>query len=196
VIWDYKSGFTGTERGVAVAAGRIFAALGGEHVVALNQQTGALIWQTQVGTAGMRGHLYALHAADGTAAWAFATTAGPGQPGHSSWKGTSWKLGGGDVWMAPAIDPKLGTIYLAVANPEPRVSGAVRAGRNLYTNSLVALNWKTGKLRWYFQSVHHYPPHRQRPLRPRGAESRYIRQQDRLALLSERQDRKAGASGA
>ena len=186
VIWEYRSGFAGTERGVAVAAGRVFAALGHEHVVALNQQTGAVIWQTQVGTpgqdtsangsatpwtlyfrglvyvgtenggsAGMRGHLYALHASDGTVAWSFAGTAGPGQPGHSSWKGTSWMLGGGDIWMAPAADPQLGMIYVAVANPEPRVSGAARAGKDLYTNSLVALNSVTGKLDWYFQSVHH-----------------------------------------
>ena len=64
-------------------------------------------------------------------------------------------LGGGDVWMAPAVDPQLGLLYLAVANPEPRVSGAARAGNDLYTNSLVALNAATGKLDWYFQSVHH-----------------------------------------
>ena len=57
--------------------------------------------------------------------------------------------------MAPAVDPALGLIYLAVANPEPRVSGAARAGNNLYTNSLVALNATTGKLIWHFQSVHH-----------------------------------------
>jgi PQQ-dependent dehydrogenase (methanol/ethanol family) len=186
VSWEYKSGFAGNERGVAVADGRVFAAVGGEHVLALNQKTGARIWHTQVGTAGqdtaangsstpwtlyfnglvyvgtengggsgMRGHLYALHASNGTPAWNFAGTAGPGQPGHASWKGTSWKLGGGDAWMAPAVDPSLGMIYLAVANPEPRVSGAARAGNNLYTNSLVALNASTGKLIWYFQSVHH-----------------------------------------
>jgi PQQ-dependent dehydrogenase (methanol/ethanol family) len=186
VAWEYKSGFAGTERGVAVAGGRVFAALGGEHVVALNQKTGALIWRAQVGTpgqdtaangaatpwtlyfrglvlvgtenggaAGMRGHLYALRASTGAVAWSFAGTAGPGQPGHNTWKGSSWKLGGGDVWMAPAVDPQLGLLYLAVANPEPRVDGAARAGNDLYTNSLVALRASTGKLAWYFQSVHH-----------------------------------------
>ena len=103
----------------------------------------------------MRGHLYALHASNGTVAWSFAGTAGPGQPGHGSWKGTSWMLGGGDVWMAPTVDAQLGMIYVAVANPQPRVSGAARAGDDLYTNSLVALNAATGKLDWYFQSVRH-----------------------------------------
>jgi plastocyanin len=57
--------------------------------------------------------------------------------------------------MAPAVDAQLGMIYVAVANPEPRVSGAARAGPDLYTNSLVALDAATGKLDWYFQSVHH-----------------------------------------
>jgi outer membrane protein assembly factor BamB len=52
VIWEYKSGLPGAERGVAVAGGRVLAALGGEHEVALNQQTGAVIWLTQVGTPG------------------------------------------------------------------------------------------------------------------------------------------------
>jgi PQQ-dependent dehydrogenase (methanol/ethanol family) len=107
------------------------------------------------GASGMRGHLYALRASTGAVAWSFAGTAGPGQPGHDTWKGSSWKLGGGDAWMAPAVDPQLGLIYLAVANPEPRVDGAARAGNDLYTNSLVALRWNTGKVAWYFQSVHH-----------------------------------------
>jgi PQQ-dependent dehydrogenase (methanol/ethanol family) len=107
------------------------------------------------GGTGGRGHLYALRATNGAVAWSFAGTAGPGQPGHGTWKGTSWMLGGGDVWMAPAVDAQLGLIYVAVGNPEPRVSGAARAGNDLYTNSLVALNAATGKLVWYFQSVHH-----------------------------------------
>ena len=180
VIWEYQSGFPGTERGVAVAGGRVFAALGGEHVVALNRQTGAQIWLTRVGTpgqdtaangsatpwtmyadglvftgtenggsSGMRGHLYALRASDGSLAWTFAGT------GQGTWKGSSWRLGGGDAWMAPAFDARLGLLYLTLGNPEPRVMGAARAGNDLYTNSLVALNARTGKLAWHFQSVHH-----------------------------------------
>ncbi|HUZ56270.1 MAG TPA: PQQ-binding-like beta-propeller repeat protein [Streptosporangiaceae bacterium] len=186
VIWKYTSGLTGTERGVAVGNGLVFSALGGEHVVALSQQTGSPRWQVQVGTpgqdttangsatpwtlyykglvlvgtengggSGMRGHIYALRASNGSVAWSFAATAGPGQAGHGSWAGDSWLLGGGDVWMPPAIDPRLGLIYLTLANPEPRTDGAARAGNNLYTNSLVALRWNTGKLVWHFQSVHH-----------------------------------------
>ena len=188
VIWEYRPTFSGraTERSVTVAGGRVYAALGGEHIVALNQQTGRLDWVAQVGTPGQdvaangaetnwtlyfdglvfvgtedggaqggRGHLYALRAGTGTVAWSFATTAAPGQPGGGSWAGDSWQSGGGDAWMAPAIDPRLGWLYLAVGNPEPRTLGVDRAGDDLYTNSLVALNVRTGSLEWWFQSVHH-----------------------------------------
>ncbi|HEX9065644.1 MAG TPA: PQQ-binding-like beta-propeller repeat protein [Streptosporangiaceae bacterium] len=185
VLWTYNSGYPGTERGVAVGNGVVYSALGGEHVVALNQKTGALLWQTQVGTpgqdtgangsqtpwtlyfrglvlvgtengggSGMRGHVYALRAGDGTLAWKFAST-DPGSPGHRTWSGNSWRLGGGDAWMPPAVDPQLGLIYMTLANPEPRTLGAARAGRNLYTNSVVALRWNTGQVAWHFQSVHH-----------------------------------------
>jgi PQQ-dependent dehydrogenase (methanol/ethanol family) len=185
VLWKYKSAHLGVERSVAVGAGRVFSALPDRRVIALDQKTGRLIWETQVGTpgqdtakdsgtpwtlyyhglvfagtengggAGLRGHLYALHASSGKLAWSFAATAGPGQPGHRSWKGRSWRLGGGDAWMAPAIDPQLGLVYLALANPQPRTAAASRAGDDFYTNSLVALHWDTGKLAWWFQSVHH-----------------------------------------
>jgi PQQ-dependent dehydrogenase (methanol/ethanol family) len=180
IIWEYKSGLPNETRGVAVGDGQVYAAVGKATIIALNQTTGALDWSTQVGTAGqdaasdgaltawvsyygglvytgtrrggdpqIRGHVYALHAATGTLAWSFATTLA------SSWEGTSWELGGGDVWLPPAIDPQLGLIYVTVANPTPRTIGGARAGDDLYTNSIVALRWDTGKVVWHFQSVHH-----------------------------------------
>jgi PQQ-dependent dehydrogenase (methanol/ethanol family) len=186
IVWEYKSGFPGTERGVAVGDGMVFTALGREHVVALNQATGQLVWRVQVGTpgqdtvangsatpwtlyenglvltgtenggfAGMRGHLYALNAANGSVAWTFAGTAGPGQPGHKSWGGDSWLLGGGDIWMPPTVDSKLGLLYVTAGNTQPRIDGGERPGRNFYANSVIALNDITGKLVWWFQSVHH-----------------------------------------
>ena len=145
VIWQTQVG----------TAGQDTSAIGSSTPWTLYYKGLVYVGTENGGGAGMRGHLYALRASNGTVAWNFAGTAGPGQPGHSTWKGTSWMLGGGDVWMAPAVDAQLGLIYLAVANPEPRVSGAARAGDDLYTNSLVALNAATGKLDWYFQSVHH-----------------------------------------
>ncbi|MDX6391041.1 MAG: hypothetical protein QOJ73_2104 [Streptosporangiaceae bacterium] len=136
-------------------AGQDVAANGSETPWTLYYNGLVFVGTANGGAAGMRGHLYALNASDGTAAWNFAGTAGPGQPGAHTWAGDSWQLGGGDTWMAPAIDPALGLIYLTVANPQPRTAGAARAGDDLYTNSLVALRWDTGTLVWWFQSVHH-----------------------------------------
>jgi glucose dehydrogenase len=90
--------------GVAVAGGRVFAAVGS------GTENG--------GVSGMRGHLYALRASNGRLAWSFAGTAGPGQPGHSTWKGSSWQLGGADVWIAPSYDAKLGLPVHEVRVPQ------------------------------------------------------------------------------
>ncbi len=187
LIWKYTSGLAGEERGVAVGDGMVFSGLGGEHVVALNQLTGKVSWQVQVGTPGqddyaskhawtawveyynglvltgtanggeskMRGHIYALHASDGSLAWSFGSTAGPGDRNSRSWPPGTYLGGGGDSWIGPAIEPKLGLIYVTFGNPDPLVAGGQRAGDNLYDNSIVALHASTGKMAWYFQSVHH-----------------------------------------
>lgn len=67
----------------------------------------------------------------------------------------TWKLGGGSVWTTPAIDTELGLMYIGTGNPSPQMDGSTRPGDNLYTVSLVALELKTGKLRWYYQQVPH-----------------------------------------
>ena len=89
--------------------------------------------------------------------WTFYTIPGPGEPGHETWPqhNDSWKYGGGSVWQTPAIDPELGLVYFSTGNAGPDYNGAVRAGDNLYTVSIVAIELKTGKYRWHFQQVHH-----------------------------------------
>lgn len=67
----------------------------------------------------------------------------------------AWKVGGGSLWMTPAYDRDLGLIYFGTGNPAPQNFGLTRPGDNLYTMSLVALDVKTGELRWYFQQVPH-----------------------------------------
>jgi len=67
----------------------------------------------------------------------------------------SWKTGGGSVWQSPAIDLERGLILWTVNNASPDIDGTIRPGDNLYTNSVVALELETGKLRWYFQEVPH-----------------------------------------
>ncbi|WP_336485562.1 pyrroloquinoline quinone-dependent dehydrogenase [Methylobacterium nigriterrae] len=67
----------------------------------------------------------------------------------------AWRVGGGSLWMTPAYDPDLGLIYLGTGNPAPQNFGLTRPGDNLYTMSLVALDLRTGSLRWHFQQVPH-----------------------------------------
>ncbi len=67
----------------------------------------------------------------------------------------AWQFGGGSIWTTPAIDPELGLLYVGTGNPSPQMEGSTRPGDNLYTVSLVALELKTGKMRWYYQQVPH-----------------------------------------
>ncbi len=67
----------------------------------------------------------------------------------------AWRVGGGSLWMTPAYDPALGLIYLGTGNPAPQNFGLSRPGDNLYTMCLVALDVRTGRLRWYYQQVPH-----------------------------------------
>src|SRR4029077_14106869 len=91
----------------------------------------------------------------GKEGWEFWTLPGPGEKGHDTWEGDSWKHGGGPVWTHPAIDPVLGRVYTAVGNAGPDNDGRERGGDNLFTASIVALDAKTGAYRWHFQEVHH-----------------------------------------
>lgn len=104
------------------------------------------------------GLLVALDAATGAVKWAFKTVPqGPQDEGWEIAKDT-WRGGarvGGGIWTQPAIDPELGLIYANVTNPSADYDGSARKGINLFTNSIVALNLQTGKLVWYYQTIHH-----------------------------------------
>jgi glucose dehydrogenase len=104
------------------------------------------------------GLVAAIDGATGAVKWAFNTV--PQRPTDDGWEiaKDSWIGGarhGGGVWFPPAIDPDLGMLYVNVANPDPAYEGTARKGMNLFTNSIVALNLQTGKLVWYYQTVHH-----------------------------------------
>ena len=104
------------------------------------------------------GLLVALDGATGAVKWTFKTI--PQVPQDEGWEiaKDTWRGGqraGGGIWTQPAIDPELGLIYVNVANPSPAHDGSARKGINLFTNSIVALNLQTGKLAWYYQTVHH-----------------------------------------
>jgi PQQ-dependent dehydrogenase (methanol/ethanol family) len=106
-----------------------------------------------------RGVAHAVDAATGKVVWRFYGTPGPGEFGNDTWEGDSWRQGGASPWMHPAVDPELGLVYWTFGNARDlhymAVDGSTRGGQNLFANSLVALDAKTGKRRWHFQSVHH-----------------------------------------
>jgi quinohemoprotein ethanol dehydrogenase len=170
--------------GVAVAEGMVFAGLTNGHVVGLREKTGEAVWNTFVGieparpgqgvsgapvyanglvivgTAGdfgFRGKVVALEAQSGRKAWEWFAVPGPGERGYETWpKNTdAWKTGGGAVWLVGAADPDLGLVYFGTGNGVPQYAGDTRAGENLYLCSVVALEIKTGKLRWHYQTIRH-----------------------------------------
>jgi PQQ-dependent dehydrogenase (methanol/ethanol family) len=128
---------------------------------------------------GIRGYVSAYDAGTGKLAWRFYTIPSPEEGGWwGRWATTdafgtdlprdiareradsgkyadAWKTGGGSMWQAPAIDRELGLVIFSVGNASPDLDGAKRPGDNLYTNSIVALDLRTGRLKWYFQELPH-----------------------------------------
>ena len=103
-----------------------------------------------------RGFVEALDAETGKLVWRFNDTAGPDDPNFKgAWEGDSWKIGGGSMWDAVAVDPKRDLMMFALGNPNPDLYGDFRKGTNLYTTSMVAVHAKTGKVAWYYQQIQH-----------------------------------------
>jgi quinohemoprotein ethanol dehydrogenase len=154
------------------------------RLFALDQKTGRTLWKVELGAdvpqelrqyvampplyynglvyisisggdGGLRGRLTAHDAKTGKEVWRWWAVPGPGEFGHDTWEGDSWKTGGGAMWVQPALDPGLGLIYVNTGNPWPDYNGSKRGGDNLFTDSVVALDAKTGQYRWHYQSVHH-----------------------------------------
>ncbi|HEY0484409.1 MAG TPA: PQQ-dependent dehydrogenase, methanol/ethanol family [Kofleriaceae bacterium] len=168
-------------RGVALLGSTVFVGTLDAHLVALDAANGAPRWETRVadvadgysitvaplavgdlvivgvsgGEFGIRGFLAAYAADTGKEVWRFNTVPGPGEPGHDTWEGNSWKTGGAPTWVTGAYDPELDLVYWGVGNPAPIYSGVDREGDNLYSNSVIAVARKTGKLAWHFQ----FSPH-------------------------------------
>ena len=168
-------------RGLAILDDTLFMGTIDGYLVALDARTGAVSWKTKVlnyeegyaltvaplvvkdkvivGTAGgeygIRGYIDAYNAKSGEREWRFYTIPGPGEPGNETWAGDSWKRGGASIWVTGSYDPELNLTYWGVGNPAPDWNGDVRKGDNLYSDSVVALDADTGKLKWYFQFTPH-----------------------------------------
>ncbi|MCW2961821.1 MAG: quinonprotein alcohol dehydrogenase [Thermoleophilia bacterium] len=169
-------------RGVGIGDGMVFIGKLDGHMVALDQETGEVEWDVEVahwkkdnagitaaplyydgvvytgitgGEFGVRGRLTALDAKTGEEKWRFYTTPGPDEVGGDTWEGDSYLTGGAPIWQTPTVDPKLGMIYFTTGNANPDVDGSERGGDNLFAASFVALDLKTGKHKWHYQTVHH-----------------------------------------
>ena len=105
----------------------------------------------------VRGFLESRDPETGNVQWRWYTEPDPGQPGSETWPKDPDALlhGGGMTWMTGTYDPELNLLYWGTGNPNPVLAGEGRAGDNLYTCSIVALNPDTGKLAWYFQPSPH-----------------------------------------
>jgi quinoprotein glucose dehydrogenase len=105
---------------------------------------------------GPSGVVRAFDVRTGRLVWTFHTIPQPGEPGNDTWEGESWKdRTGANVWSIMSVDVERGLVFLPVGSPAYDYYGGDRKGKNLYGNSLVALDAATGKVRWHFQMVHH-----------------------------------------
>ncbi len=104
------------------------------------------------------GLVVAADATTGAIKWVFNTI--PQRPQDQGWEiaDPTWGYGkrvGGGIWTQPAVDTELGLVYVNAANPNPPYDGSARVGKNLFTNSTIALDLETGALRWHYQTIHH-----------------------------------------
>jgi alcohol dehydrogenase (cytochrome c) len=164
-------------RGVALYKDKVYLATLDAHLVALDNSTGKVIWDQKIGDYtnaesltlmpmvlrgkiivgtsgaeyGVRGYITAVNADNGQQVWKTFTVPAAGEPGAETWGGESYKYGGGSAWITGSYDPENNTLYWPVGNPGPDFDRHVRPGDNLYTNTTLALDPETGKMKFYFQ---------------------------------------------
>jgi len=165
-----------TNRGVALYGDKVYMATLDAGVVALDAKTGEVVWDVIVGDYtdgyystlsllaakgqiitgvsggefGIRGYVSALDAETGEETWRTFTIPGPGEPGNETWKGDSWKVGGGSVWMQPNYDADNGILYVGTGNGGPWMPDT-RPGDNLYTTSVVGMKIDSGEITGHHQ---------------------------------------------
>jgi alcohol dehydrogenase (cytochrome c) len=163
---------------VAVGFGMVYYGTRDNHLVALDAETGGEVWDVQIedhnqcsctpshgvllvkdkvivgvrGDVAHRSYINAFDAKTGRQVWRWWVIPGPGEPGHETWPDYLWKFGGGATWYAGAYDGKLNLIYWGTGNPQPILGGSDKEAE-LWTNSLVALDADTGKIKWGFQEA-------------------------------------------
>jgi PQQ-dependent dehydrogenase (methanol/ethanol family) len=170
----------GATRGAAILGDRLFFITDDAHLLCLSRLTGAVLWDVFMpeqpgrygGTAAplvlgdlviggvsggdedIRGFVSAYKATTGERVWRVWTVPKAGEPLADGWKGNTNPQGGAS-WLTPSYDVASGVLYVATGNPYPDTDGDARGGDNLYTDSDLALDAKTGKLLWHFQFTPH-----------------------------------------
>jgi len=163
-------------RGLALYDGKLFRTTLDANVIALDQKTGKELWRSHVidfkdgysqtvaplvadgvvitgisgAEYGIRGFLDGWDPATGNHLWRTYTVAGPDDPNGKTWPGDTWQHGGGSTWITGSFDPELHTVYWGTGNADPW-NPKMHPGDNLYTCSILALDPKTGKIKWHFQ---------------------------------------------
>ncbi|WP_448099098.1 methanol/ethanol family PQQ-dependent dehydrogenase [Luteibacter yeojuensis] len=163
-------------RGVALYEDKVYMATLDNRVVALDAKTGKVAWNVQLnasdvgyamtlaplvlkgmvivgvsgGEYGARGYVAALDAKTGQQVWKQYTIPAPNEPGGDTWPEGAYKTGGGATWLTGSYDAETDTLYWGVGNPGPWLA-TLRPGDNLYTDSVIALEPKTGKIKWHYQ---------------------------------------------
>jgi len=165
-------------RGAGYADGRLFRGTPDGHLLALDAKSGAVLWITQAGDPahgeyvsaapiawqgrvyvglagsdfGIRGRIMAFDTLTGKESWHFNTIPMGSEVGANSWRNPASALhGGGGTWSSYALDEQSGELFLSVGNPGPDYLPDRRPGNNLFTNSMVVLDAKTGTLKWWYQ---------------------------------------------
>ena len=172
---DFKA-LHNTSRGIALLGDKVYVASLDCSLVALDAKTGKVAWEKKVedyhtgyymtlaplvakgkvmvgvsgGEFGVRGFIQAFDAQSGEPAWKTYTIPGPGEPGHDTWSGDTWKRGGASIWLTGTYDPELNLTYWGTGNASPWF-GDQRPGDNLFTASTVAIEPDTGRMTGHFQ---------------------------------------------
>jgi len=109
-----------------------------------------------VGGVGGKGAVRAFDVRTGEQRWIFHLIPRPGEAGHETWPKDVWKTATGLMpWCGQSLDEARGIVYVATKTAEPDFYGGKRHGKNLFANSILALNARTGERIWHFQIVHH-----------------------------------------
>lgn len=177
----YKVCCGSVNRGLAILGDTLYLGTVDAHLLAIDAKSGKPLWNTTLadsnagyaitmaplvikdkvlvgvagGEFGVRGFIAAFDAKSGREQWRFNTIPGDGEIGRQTWANDSWRHGGAPVWVTGSFDPALNLTYWGVGNPGPDLGPAQREGDNLYSDSVVALDADTGRLKWYFQFTPH-----------------------------------------